>query len=149
MFVFMGRLRSTALFGIVALLACLLWLNVDPDRIRNPEAGTPALLGAFFSLLVVSPIAYPVLMAIHVAMCKIDERIRKTRGESSWFEDVAGAFIEDVSNPFLDIWVPIFRAKDNDSRGLVFLIQWTVAIACLIWALALVGFLAYGLASAR
>jgi hypothetical protein len=88
-------------------------------------------------------------MAVHVAMCKIDERLRKARGESSWFEDVAGAFIEDVSNPFMDIWIPIFRAKDNDSRGLVLVIQWAVAIACLIWAIALVGFLAYGLASAR
>ena len=149
MFVLMGRLRSTALYGIVALLVCLLGLKVDPGRIRNPEAGTSILLDAFFSLLVVAPVAYPLLMAVHVAMCKIDERLRKARGESSWFEDVAGAFIEDVSNPFVDIWIPIFRAKDNDSRGLVFAIQWAVAIACLLWAVALVGFLAYGLACAR
>lgn len=149
MFVVMGRLRSTVLYGTLALLACLLWLGVDPDMIRNPEAASSALLSAFFSLLVVSPIAYPLLMAVHLAMCKIDERITGTRGASSWFEDAAGAFIEDVRNPFLDIWIPIFRAKDNNAGGVVFVLQWMVAIACLIWAVALVGFLTYGLVTAR
>lgn len=62
---------------------------------------------------------------------------------------VTGAFIEDERNPFLDIWIPISRITDNDSRGIVLVFQLTVAIACLIWAIDLVGYRTYGLANAR
>lgn len=145
MFVLMGRLRSTALYGIVALLVCLFWLKVDPETIRNPAPGTSALLGAFLGFLVLAPVTYPAFMALHVVMCKIDDRIRGNSGESTWLEDVLGAFVEDVRSPFLDIWTPIFRAKDNDSNGLMLVFQWLVAIACLAWAVGLIGFIAYGL----
>lgn len=145
MFVLMGRLRSTALYGIAALLVCLLWLNLDQGTIRGTESSKAGVLGAFYSLISLAPLAYPLLMAIHVVMCKIDDRIRRTRGTSTWLEDVLGGFVEDVRSPFLDIWIPIFRAKGNDSRGLTFVFQWAVAIACLIWAIALLAFLAYGL----
>jgi len=149
MFALMGRLRSTALYGIAALLACLLWLNVEPATIRGTDPGNSGVLGAFYSLVSLSPVAYPLLMAIHVVMCKIDDRIRGNQGSSTWTEDVLGAFVEDVRSPFLDVWIPIFRAKANDTNGLVFVFQWTVAIACLIWAVILLGFLTYGLANAN
>lgn len=88
----------------------------DPDTIRGAGLNNSGLLGAFYAYLALSPIAYPVLLAIHVLMCKIDDRLRDRRGESTWTEDVLGAFVEDVRSPFVDIWILIFRSKQNDSN---------------------------------
>lgn len=71
----------------------------------------------FFAFVAWSPVAYLVLMVIHVVMCKVDDVLRGNGGASSTGEDILGAVIEDVGNPLLDIWIPVFRAKDNDSSS--------------------------------
>lgn len=140
MFVITGRLRSTVLYGTLALIVCAFLPNIDLSSLSSAKHNTTGLLSMFVTFMFISPVAYLVLMAIHVVMCKIDDRIRGTSGK--WTHDVLGALIEDIGNPLRDLFVPFF--VPNDSRGVRLITQWIVAGLCLIWAVALIAFLIYG-----
>ncbi len=140
MFVVTGRLRSTALYGSIAFLVCIFLPDVGLSALAAQAASGTGAQTLFAQFLRVSPVAYLLLMLLHVVMCAIDNC---RRGESeSWVAEVAGALAWDLACPLLDIYTPLF--VKNDARGVTRVLQYFVAGLCFIWAALLIAFLIYG-----
>ena len=73
----MHYIRRTALYGIITLLVCIFALKIEFTEIIQ-GATTLITWGDYFcAFLFYSIFAYPVMMILHLIICKIKEKISK------------------------------------------------------------------------
>jgi hypothetical protein len=128
---------STALYGALAFGVSLSLLDASFSAVTK-SAGSGDLEGIFCAFMLISLVAYPVLMAIHIALVAA---WRKNRGDSdSAIADVPSWVVADLTNPFRGL-----RALVGMRGGGVSLPAWVAQISHLVWSLALWAWIAAGL----
>lgn len=143
----LGWFTSTALYGMLAFGVSVLFLDVGAATIFDHARHPVGVEGWFCKYMVVSLVAYVVLMLIHLLMVKIGIW---RRGSSPYEGAVAGAVpswvLADLTNPFRGLralWLVNFVG----TRGVYRAASVGGQIVHFVWSVALLGWLALGFAS--
>lgn len=131
---------STALYGLVAAVVCVFGFDVAPgalyDAARDPSVSSPEW---FFAFVGWSVVAYPVLVAMHVALSWVAYQVRARRGTAYGvrvFRHGIRVLVAEVTNPFRGLVALRGASGVIDSTGLWFVYDWGHVIVHFVWALA-------------
>jgi hypothetical protein len=149
----LGLCSSTALYGVLSLLACVFLFDVDLGTITAP-AGQDGVAGLFSSYMTLCVPAYPILMGLHVLMVEVGRRFDRRfrdhyypRNFTSVLARVPSWVGADLTNPFRGLRSIIGARRTIDSEGLLWVSDWVSVILHLVWSLGLVAWIALGLVS--
>lgn len=147
----LGLFASTALYGVLALMACLFLFDIDFGTI-TATAGQDGVSGLFSSYMTLCVLAYPILMGLHVLMVEVTRRFRGSAyltGFASVLAQVPSWVLWDLTNPFrgLGSLSSGTRKVIATNEGLARAGSWATSILHLVWSLGLFAWIALGLLS--
>lgn len=132
----LGLFTSTAFYGIVAALVCVLWLDVGASSIVHAAGEHVGLTGWFCAYMAVAPLAYIALRGLDLALMRREGR------------SIAPVWlIVDIVNPFRGLVALVGMRDVIDTSGLAKAGSWATQVLHLVWAIALLLWLAVGIGS--
>lgn len=143
-----GLLASTALYGIVSLLVCVLALGVSLSDIVDGARRLSSFTDAFYAFLLVSVAAFLVAHLLNYLVGRVVYLWEKRQGYGvrgrSYLASFPGILLAEATNPFRGLLALKGASKVIDSTGLWFLHDWGQTLTHFAWAVALWALLAAG-----
>ena len=143
MFFILGLLMSTALYGIICLLAAVFGLNISFSDLLQASNQAKGFMGLFYNYMVLSPVIYIVLQVVNSILLKVIHLI--SGDDTTILESLLESFISNLTNPWRGLFT-IIGASDSLSgeSGLFWLYCWFEVILHFLWSVALLGFIGLG-----
>lgn len=137
---FIGLLASTALYGVVALLVCVLALGVSMSDVFDGAGRLTTFTEAFYAYMLLSIAVLPVAHVLNYAVGRVVYLWERRQGYGvrgkSYFASLPRILAAEATNPFRGLLALKGSSKVIDSRGLWFLHDWGQTISHFVWAVA-------------
>jgi len=135
-----GLLASTALYGVLSLLVCVLALGVSMSEVVDGARRFTSFTDAFYAFMLASIVAFVVAHLLNYLVGRVVYLWERRQGYGvrgkSYFASFPGILLAEATNPFRGLLALKGASKVIDSTGLWFLHDWGQTLTHFVWAVA-------------